>query len=64
MWLLTSVVLHPRALDHLLNEKFNKQNSSGKNIPVPVSILLFDFTVSYPLTLILSATWPSGTARR
>ena len=62
MWLLTSVVLHPRALDHLLNEKFNKQNSSGKNIPV--SIILFDFTVSYPLTLILSATWPSGTARR
>ena len=47
VWSLTSVVLHPRALDHLLNEKFNKQNSSGKNIPV--SILLFDFTVSYPL---------------
>ena len=48
MWLLTSVVLHPRALDHLLDEKFNKQNLSEKNIPV--FILLFDFTVSYPLT--------------
>ena len=28
--LLTSVMLRPWALDHLLNEKFNKQNSTGR----------------------------------
>ena len=28
VWWLTSVVLHPWALDHSLHEKFNKQNSN------------------------------------